>query len=1104
MTGNQNFRYRIGVDVGDRSVGLAAIAYDASGMPTQVLAAVSHIHDGGMDPSTGKSPQSRLATAGVARRARRLVRNRRKRLIKLDEVLVAAGIPVPSNEIRQQYEAWAARDVLTRAYVKNAEERTRLLSLAIRHMARHRGWRNPWWGYDRLAAEPSPSEPFTKLLTAAETRFKRPAGTWTYLGQLVSDVRDVTVAIRPRTGEGLAKSDAGAVISERLHQQDTLAELREILAQQRVPNDVAERICKAVFIQEKPHVPVTRIGPCGILSSLPRASSASLEFQEYRVRAAVANLRIKSGAKDSRTLTEVEHDLVVDKLLEWRDPESPRWIEVAEWLEVPVRDLKRPSIEDGGTSVAPIDRTSRAVEAAFKASSAIGTWWDSANTSDRAELVTVITDAITSVTELSGSVGALIHDWSEEDAAKLDSLKLDSGRCAYALQTLRQLNEMMREMRCDVYTARREAFGLPADWQPPAPTFDDPIEHPAVNRVNALVRRFLMTAVAKWGVPEGVVVEHVRSAFMGPTARAAFEYELRNNTQRRQKVRDELVTQGVANPSRGDQRRYESINRQSGICLYCGNTIGMLDSQLDHIIADSQGGSNRRDNLVAVCATCNSQKGKLPFAVWARSSKREGVSVEQASGRLRAWSRAGLTVSQFNALKRDVARRLGLDEDPEPPEDRSIESTAYAAREMRARIGSFLTAECARRGLAESPAVAVYSGSVTSQARRAGGVDDMMRLRGKETKDRFDRRHHAIDASVLTTLSSSVAVTLRTRQAMRSSDQYTGSEPGWKEFRGASPSEQKRFGAWITQINQLGALLKAAADADEIAVVRPLRLRPSVGAIHKATVEPLHFKAVEEAWSADDILRVCDRRHFQKLWDLANGGTIDADVNRAAALGIPDDVDLFPSNAAYVKVRGGAAPIGDTIQHARVYAWRTKQGFGFGVVRVYTGEFPAIGFANPGVNILTHPLPHWSLAIRTANATLRSRILAGEAREIGWLALDDEVEIDVDTLSRGDSKIADFLGTHPEVRWVLTGFFTAQQLSLAPSLLASEGIDGSTPEPVARILRDNRVALAPNVVLGSPSCRVVRRTVLGRPRWTHSSLPVSWSPLEEAEKAFSL
>ncbi len=71
---------RVGIDVGDRSVGAAAVEYDDDGWPIRILSAVSHIHDGGMDPDTAKSPQSRLATTGVARRTRRLTRRRRRRL----------------------------------------------------------------------------------------------------------------------------------------------------------------------------------------------------------------------------------------------------------------------------------------------------------------------------------------------------------------------------------------------------------------------------------------------------------------------------------------------------------------------------------------------------------------------------------------------------------------------------------------------------------------------------------------------------------------------------------------------------------------------------------------------------------------------------------------------------------------------------------------------------------------------------------------------------------------------------------------------------------------------------------------------------------------
>ena len=1100
--------YRIGVDVGDRSVGIAAIAYDDSGMPLEVLSAVSHIHDGGMDPSTGKSPQSRLATSGVARRARRLLRNRRRRLRHLDEVLLASGISVPSGEVPQTYAAWDARARLSVEYVSGKKERQRLLGLAIRHMARHRGWRNPWWSYDRLAAEPTPSAPFSATVEAAESRFAKTPGTWVTLGQLVAQVGNVTVAVRPRTrtaGSALALQDPGPVISQRLRQEDMLAELRLILNMQKVPADVTSSICRAVFEQAKPHVPLHRVGSCSLIPSLPRAASASLEFQEFRVRAAVANLRIKTDRKADRPLSADEHDRVVDALMEWRDSESPRWLDVAELLEVSLRDLKVPSIDDGGTSTAPTDRTSRAIEAKFKSSSDLGVWWDSASWSERAELVTVITDATTSESELSGSLAALVTDWSEESMRALETLKLDAGRCSYSQEALRQIVAVMRDQRCNVHDARKSAFGVSDDWQPPAPSFDDPVEHPTVARVNTIVRRYLMAAVAQWGLPETVVVEHVRSAFFGPTARAEFERELRFNNARREKVRSELTTQGIVNPSRGDERRYESIQRQNGMCLYCGEPVTMANSQLDHIIADSQGGSNRRDNLVAVCSQCNGHKGKLAFAVWARRTKRSEVSVELARQRLRAWNRNGLTPGQFKRLQRDVARRLGLDEDSESVQDRSIESTAYAAREIRARIQTYLRQEGSRLGVTDVPGVEVYSGAVTSQARRAGGVDDLLRLRGKDTKDRFDRRHHAIDAAVLTSLSPGVAVTLRTRSALRNTDHLTGDQPGWKEYRGASKSEQERFAEWILSIRALSDLLKARVDADRVAVVRPLRLRPSVGSVHRATVEPLVRVPLGAHLTADQILRTCDRRLYHALSELADGSGLDPDSSRPRRLGFPNDfeLELFPSNAAYLKVRGGAVAIGDTIQHARVYAWRTKTGFGYGIVRVYTGEFPAIGFSKAGVDVLTAPLPPHSQSMRTANATLRSRIESGEARQIGWLSVDDELEIDVDLMLAEDNEFGQFLQALPERHWRVSGLPDSGRVSLDPAYLAEEGQDDNSPIIVSKVItQSNKAKVAAGKVLAGDS-RIIRRTSLGRPRWVGSGLPASWSPREEAEKAFA-
>jgi CRISPR-associated endonuclease Csn1 len=1110
MIRNLQNTYRIGVDVGDRSVGLAAIAYDAAGMPVEVLATVSHIHDGGMDPDTGKSPLSRLATSGVARRTRRLIRNRRRRLAVLDEVLAEHGFPVPTAEIAQTYDAWFARATLSEKFVKFEDERLRLVSLAVRHIARHRGWRNPWWSYERLAEEPSPSEHLTVLLRQAEERFGQSVGTWSTLGQVAMTTVGRDVALRPRTSSRpgmLARREIGPVISHQIQQQDSLFELLAILAVQQVARDAIEAISRAVFVQNKPHVPVDRVGRDSLpgMRYLPRVALGVLEFQEFRIRAAVANLRVKGAKSTTSPLTDEEHDLVVSRLMAWRETERPRWLDVAEWLDISVRNLVRPALDDGGTSVAPCDRSSRAIEAVFKPSTQVGRWWASASLQERAELVAVVADSTTSTGEMSDRVSRFAEEWSTDTMEKLDRLSLESGRAAYSRESLAQMLVPMREQRVNLHDARKSVFDVDDSWQPPGPTFDDVIEHPTVSRVNVLVRRFVSTAVLKWGLPETVVVEHVRSSFMGPAARAEFEYELKSNTKRRAAVTGELITQGVERPTDRDRRRYECMQRQNSVCLYCGATISMATSELDHIIADSQGGSNRRDNLVAVCRLCNSEKGKLPFVSFVKKASRPGIDLDEARGRLRAWNRAGMTVVQFKRFIADVSRRLGLAEDPDESEDRSIESTAYAAREMRARIGSYLASEAQRRGIPDTPSVRVYSGSVTAEARRAGHVHERLNLREQKTKTRLDRRHHAIDAAVLTSIGDGIAITLRTRSQKMRANRMTGKEPGWKDYDGATAGEKAGFHAWETRIAALAGLLVTEVANDRIAVVRPLRLSPRVGLVHKATVEPLHRKYLNDAFSVKEILRVCDRQLFERLTNLADPKHgLPADPARAKALALPPDcqVDLYPSNSAYIRVRGGAAALGGSVQHARVYAWQVRDGHVYGIVRMYTGEFPKIGLAGDGIDVMTAPLPAWSQTMRCAHPTVRAKITSGEARQIGWITLKDEIEIDVASLAVGETAMAQFLEVAPESRWFVTGFFSSHELSVAPAYLAAEGIGDDTPEAISSVLTANRIRMSVNLLLNASDGGIIRRTVLGRPRWEAGGLPNSWKPREKAEEAF--
>lgn len=1093
--------YRIGIDVGDQSVGLAAVEYDANGKPLRILAAVSHIHDGGLDPETAKSPLSRVNTSGVARRTRRLLRKRRKRLVLLDRVLSELGVPVPVSEVPQTHDVWRYRDELSRAYEPDDAKRLFGVSMVVRHMARHRGWRNPWWTWSTLRDAVAPSANFVETRAGAVDRFGPHMAEMNTMGQMVMAMVATGESVRD-TKRSKAR-ETKPLMTHQVSQVDTLHELRLILSMQKFDDAAIEKICAAVFHQAAPHVPAERIGRCSILPEDVRAPRASLEFQEYRIRAAVGNLRFRNP---DRALTGEQYDQVVKFLMQWRQEDRPRWSDVAELLEVSPRHLNDPSIDDMGGSGAVCDATSRDVEKHFKKKSAVRKWWDGASREDRAEFVDYVTDVTGNDTEPEAvGLAEILED--DNNLADIEKLTIrESGRAAYGRRALELMNVEMRTHRCDVHEARKRAFGFADDWQPPKPSFDDEIDHPGVARVNTIVRRFLMTATQKWGTPESVSVEHVRSAFMGPTGRAEYLGEVRRNTYRREQKAKELVQQGFERPSDADIRRLESLNLQQGMCLYCGKAISMKTCELDHIIPRAAGGGNTRDNLVAVCRECNNAKGRTPFAVWAKSRSNPDVKLEEARERVMAFNSEEYKGRRLFRLRADVSRRLGMETDDSDGMDRSIESTAYAAREMRRRIENFLGID--RSSIADDDAarVHVFQGLVTSEARKAGEIDGILKLRNISRSKRMDRRHHAIDAAVLTCVTPGAARTLKYRGELRNDSRMVGDDNDWRNWAGRTAGEIASFKAWQESMKALGSLLADAVAADRVPVVRPLRLTPRIGSIHKDTIEKLVSKPLSEAFGADDFERVVDPRLYVRLKDLADGADVlPADPLRHEKLELSSTyvVKLFPSSAAYIAVRGGAAKIGDSIKHARVYAWRTKDGFGYGMVRVYGAEFPAIGFLKSGVDILTAPLPRESQSMRHANPALVKRIESGEAKCIGWIAIDDELEIDAQHFSQGTGKISQFLKEADECHWTVTGFFDDTKISIAPALLASEGIDDLTPEAVSTVLKDNRIPTAVNVLLADASLKVLRRSVTGVPRWNTRGLPASWSPRDAALKAFA-
>ncbi len=52
--------------------------------------------------------------------------------------------------------------------------------------------------------------------------------------------------------------------------------------------------------------------------------------------------------------------------------------------------------------------------------------------------------------------------------------------------------------------------------------------------------------------------------------------------------------------------------RDHAKCSYCDRNLTVAELTMDHVIAESKGGSRTWDNIVAACNDCNSKKGNQP------------------------------------------------------------------------------------------------------------------------------------------------------------------------------------------------------------------------------------------------------------------------------------------------------------------------------------------------------------------------------------------------------------------------------------------------------------------------------------------------------------
>jgi CRISPR-associated endonuclease Csn1 len=1033
---------------------------------------MSVIHDSGVSSADAKVGDSRKMVSGVARRARRLRKQYRRRLRALDTTLLKLGYPLTKLEIQDTYKPWLARLELQNEYIQDDEKRKVLISIAIRHIARHRGWRNayqPVSSLYNLSKEPSKyyKEFAAKLGADIE-------GNRLSVSMLVKDYLNNNFQLRSeKTCSSDDKENELNTHIGKLHQSDNLYEILKIFETQKVSLEHQNKLITGDIKQNvtrNGHSWVNTLG--GVFSSvnprdvgaaadlvghdeLPgqekffRATKASIAFQKYRIVSIIMNIRVgdkHAWWENNRLLPDEIQTILYGNEeqkglfnLDPKDQELITWDYVAELL-----NIDRKLLKGVGRAIMKYNRETEKWEASDDVVSAkrppvittegklldneiaklpkpLLDWYTNLNDTEVDEIkkerfIESVGNAgrTKPMNEIEQNIDREIdsivaENLDEKELGDLEKIggSLSAGRAAYSVDSLRKLTETMLKYNCDLHEARARCFfGFEFDendeisdsalqgllqnnnWKPTPAAIDEQTGSPSVDRTLQIIARWLKACERNWGKPATVNIEHIREGFSSLKTQRDVQNEMDRNYKKNLEIFENIKGdyQGSSESVRkADLRRAAAIERQVGKCAYCGSGISFTTSQMDHIVPrQGIGSTNTNENLVATCENCNRKKSSTLFSSWVNS---QTFKLDEIVTRInKEWiNNMKLSAKNWNKYKKAVVTRLKATVEDEPIDNRSIESVAWMARELRERIeGRYSYKQSDLQNDSIKQRVFVFRGSVTAAARKVGRIERNLHwIGGSSAKTRLDRRHHAVDASVIALVAPGAAQVLNQQAILRtkqfehrgldgdgistkeefkrevSEGRYFPSqgEVFWKEFRGIDtltddPIEQQTnshttFEQWLDNMRSnnpgdttLLKLLNKGFDNGSILVTRQLRLKLGNGSVHDDTVGKMKIKKVGDSFTYDDVNRASTKELYFALIDHPDyiepnpWKTKDTDIvleqDNTRTLTVEgrllssDDVikimkGSLSMDGSPLPVRKGYVAQGSAIHHARVY-----------------------------------------------------------------------------------------------------------------------------------------------------------------------------------------
>lgn len=731
-------RYRVGLDVGTASLGVAAFSLDENNNPLELVWKHIRIFDEPLEKS-----QAGLKSKKAGRRAARMQRRQIDRRLGRTKA-IAALAPLLGIELEPSLDSGRT---LLEIRAKAAREQITLSDLirVFIRLGKRRGYggefRPKKEGAKLGEVEGGNHDLKAEMQALAQNKGVDTVTLGEFLYQRWLDGKPTKLKIKEpedKTTEGKNLYALRSQLVEEFEQiWQTQSAFYQVLNSQYEGKPLKDIFYHAIFYQRPLKAVGGMVGQCSLEPTLARAPRAQLAFQRFRIEKTLADLRWGAGKRAEKL--SAAQKAVIRQLCD--EKEVVKFDAIYKALETagcPKPETKGLNLDRLSRDEIPGNKTNHVFRKLD-----LGDAWPALDERTQIQVINFLADLgspeqlddplwHTRFAKADGTMRQLPEAFvafinlvkSHEKFDRLSKMGFEGGRASYSIKALNKLIDWLDtpwwpdgwqgEMRPDEDSAVRvcypESFNKPAALKEKldfAPSTGNAVVDGSLRQMRYVLNRMMADLGTQ---PEQIVVEMAREMSVGVSKRNEREKAINDNRTDRKKAAEAILKScPLVTVTDVRVKRYQLHQEQGTRCPYCGQVIELAHamsgafSEIDHILPKSltQIGY-KRSEVVLVHTICNQEKGnRSPWEAWGDGrNEHRWSAIEEAATRLK---KAGMNRKAKLLLIQEYDNDISIDDFSE----RQFHQTSWIAKEAAQWL----------QGICKTP-VSVSRGELTSMLRR--------------------------------------------------------------------------------------------------------------------------------------------------------------------------------------------------------------------------------------------------------------------------------------------------------------------------------------------------------------------------------------------------